>query len=62
MKRIRVHTSCVRHPSVIWQTRLQYEFECLETPAVPQAQAHEVRKAIQNVVVAGDGEDDVFDE
>lgn len=60
MESVGVYACRVRHASVVGQRGLQDDFECLEAPAVAEAEADEVGEAIEDVVVRGNGKDDVF--
>ena len=62
MKRIRIHTRRAGHPPIIRQTSLQYNPKRFQPPAIPQAKAHEIGKAIEDIVVRGYGENDMFDQ
>lgn len=62
MKRICVYACCSRHPPVVRQAGLQDDFESFETPAVAQAQADEVGKSIEDIVMRRYCKNDVFDE
>jgi len=62
MKRIRIHTRRAGNPPIIRQTSLQYNPKRLQPPAIPQAEAHEIGKAVKDIVVRGYGENDVFDQ